>query len=281
MFAKDDRILVAISGGKDSLALWDVLANEGFRTVGFHLALGIGGYSERSRARSEAFARDRGLELHVRSLAEENLAIPDVVGATRRPACSACGTIKRHYFDAAALETGCSVVATGHNLDDEAARLLGNVLHWQVDHLSRQRPVIQPRHEKFVRKVRPLFLTSEFETATYAFMRGIDYVVEECPNAVGATQLAYKAVLDGLESSSPGTKLSFVGEFVSRASAAFQPREAPDPGKSCGGCGMPSFGDLCGFCSLRAEVDRRTAARREARDGAATTSKGEGEAEGR
>ena len=81
------------------------------------------------------------------------------------------------------------------------------------------------------------------------------------PNAVGATQLAHKAVLDGLENSSPGTKLAFVGEFVSRGSQAFQPRERADADRSCAGCGMPSWGELCGFCSLRAQVDRKTAAR--------------------
>ena len=257
MFDHSDRILVAVSGGKDSLALWEILANEGYDTVGFHLALGIGGYSDRSRERTESFAASRGLRLAIHVLAEEGLAIPDVVGATRRPACAACGMIKRHYFDAAALEQNCTVVATGHNLDDEAARLLGNVLHWQVDHLARQRPVMQPRHEKFVRKVKPLFLTSEFETATYSFMRGIDYVVEECPNAVGATQLVYKSTLDRLESTSPGTKLSFVQEFLSRGSSGFQRSEGESSPRSCGGCGMPSFGELCAFCSLRAEVDRK------------------------
>jgi uncharacterized protein (TIGR00269 family) len=266
MFDRSSRVLVAVSGGKDSLALWELLANDGYQTVGFHLALGIGAYSERSRARTEAFAAAHGLELHVHALADESLSIPDVVGATRRPACAACGTIKRHYFDAAALEHGCDVIATGHNLDDEAARLLGNVLHWQTDHLARQKPVMQPRHEKFVRKVKPLYLTSELETATYAFMRGIDYVVEECPNAAGATQLTYKAVLDRLEDTSPGTKAGFVRDFVARASDAFAQKpvegasETPGGG-TCGGCGMPSYGALCSFCSLRAEVDRKLAKR--------------------
>lgn len=273
MFDRGSRVLVAVSGGKDSLALWDVLREEGYQTVGFHLALGIGGYSERSRARTEAFAAQHGLELHVRSLADESLAIPDVVRATRRPACSACGTIKRHYFDAAALEHGCDVIATGHNLDDEAARLLGNVLHWQTEYLARQAPVMQPRHEKFVRKVKPLYLTSEYETATYAFMRGIDYVVEECPNAVGASQLTYKAVLDRLEDVSPGTKVGFVRDFVARARKAFAAQDEADRPEgvgTCGGCGMPSFGTLCSFCSLRAEVDRKLAKRAEPAPAAAT-----------
>jgi len=257
MFHQDEAVLVAVSGGKDSLALWDVLVTEGFPTIGFHLALGIGEYSARSRARTEQFAAARGLDLHVHALADEGLAVSDVASATRRPACSACGTIKRHYFDAAALELGCDVIATGHNLDDEAARLLGNVLHWQTEYLARQRPVMQPRHEKFVRKVKPLYLTSELETATYAFMRGIDYVVEECPNAAGATQLVYKDVLDKLENVSPGTKVGFVRDFLARGSSAFAEREGDSAAQSCAGCGMPSFGALCSFCSLRAEVERK------------------------
>ena len=257
MFVRPERILVAVSGGKDSLALWETLASEGYETVGFHLELGIGGYSARSREKCEKFAAGLGLTLEIRRLADDDMAVPDVVAATRRPACSACGTMKRHAFDEAALEFGCEVIATGHNLDDEAARLLGNVLHWQTEYLARQRPVMQPRHPKFVRKVKPLYLTSELETATYAFMRGLEYVVEECPNAVGATQLVYKGLLDGLESTSPGTKLSFVRDFVERGSAAFDRPDEREIGRSCSGCGMPSFGELCSFCSLRAEVDRR------------------------
>ena len=87
---------------------------------------------------------------------------------------------------------------------------------------------MQPRHEKFVRKVKPLFLTSEFETATYAFMRGIDYVVEECPNSVGATQLVYKDALNRLEAASPGTKLAFVREFTRSGQAGFAARAAEE-----------------------------------------------------
>jgi hypothetical protein len=93
-------------------------------------------------------------------------------------------------------------------------------------------------------------------------MRGIDYVVEECPNAVGASQLTYKAVLDRLEDTSPGTKVGFVRDFVVRASSAFaQPEGEAGVGGTCQGCGMPSFGTLCSFCSLRAEVDRKLALR--------------------
>jgi tRNA-5-methyluridine54 2-sulfurtransferase len=258
MFTHEERLLVAVSGGKDSLALWDVLAESGYRTTGLYLGLGIGTYSDRSHEKALKFAEQRGLELRVVSLQEEGpgLAIPDVAAATRRVPCSACGTMKRHYFDTAALAGDFDVLVTGHNLDDEAARLMGNVLHWQRDHLARQRPVLLPTHPKFVRKVKPLYLLSEYETAIYAFMRGIDYIVEECPNAAGATQLLYKDVLNRLEHASPGTKLSFVREFLRSAQPAFAVTANEEP-QECASCGMPAYGTLCSFCRLVREVEAR------------------------
>jgi uncharacterized protein (TIGR00269 family) len=263
MCTPGERVLVAVSGGKDSLALWDVLVALGHRTTGFYLAQGIGGYSERSREKVCGFAAARGLELRVHDLADEGLEIPGVAAATRRSPCSACGTLKRHFFDREALAGGFDVLATGHNLDDEAARLLGNLLRWQTDHLARQRPVLEPAHETQVRKVRPLFLLGEYETAVYAFMRGIDYVVEECPNAEGATQLVYKDMLNRLEAASPGSKLAFVRQFQRDGQPLFAThgRDGEQPPRTCARCGMPAWDEVCAFCKLVARVEtKRTAA---------------------
>jgi uncharacterized protein (TIGR00269 family) len=260
MFVPGERLLVAVSGGKDSLALWDVLADLGYDTTGLYLGLGIGTYSDDSRAKVEQFAERRGLPFRVVALEDEGagLAVPAVAQVTRRAPCSACGTMKRHYFDAAAIEGGFDVLVTGHNLDDEAARLMGNVLRWQKDHLARQRPVLPATHAKFVRKVKPLYLTSEYETAAYAFLRGIDYVVEECPNAAGATQLLYKDVLNRLEAASPGTKLAFVKEFLRSAQPAFADVEREEP-HDCDRCGMPAYGTRCAYCRLVDEVQAKRA----------------------
>lgn len=256
MFTPADEVLVAVSGGKDSLALWDALIALGFRATGLHLALGIGTYSQISTQKAEAFATSRGLPLITVSLEEDGLGVSSLKRFTNRPACAACGIAKRHYFDRVAFERGFSVLSTGHNLDDEAARLLGNTLHWQAAHLAKQSPVLQKTHERFVRKVKPLFRTSEYETAVYAFLRGIDYIVEECPNSTGATQLIYKDVLNRLEAAMPGTKLMFVQEFLRVGRAAFTAK-AEQPPQSCERCGMPAFGSVCSFCSLVTEVGRK------------------------
>ena len=256
MFTHEDRVLVAVSGGKDSLALWDVLITLGYETAGLHIHQGIFEYSASSYVKTTRFAEARGLKLITVDLAAEgNLEIPTVAGSTRRTECSACGLIKRHYFNSVAVEGGFTVMATGHNLDDEAARLLGNVLRWQSAYLAVQSPVLEATHPRLVKKVKPLYRLSEYETASYAFLQGIDYIVEECPFSHDAIQLQYKEVLNQLEHRSPGTKQSFVLGFQREGRKAFAATTDVHL-KECISCGYPTTGDICGFCRLQQEVQK-------------------------
>jgi uncharacterized protein (TIGR00269 family) len=171
---------------------------------------------------------------------------------TRRVPCSSCGMSKRHLIDRAALDGGYDVVATGHNLDDEAAVLFGNVLHWQTEYLGRQLPVLVER-PGFPRKVKPLVRLAERETAAYCVLRGIDYIVDECPMAAGNRHLRYKEALNSIEATSPGTKHAFYFEFLAKAAAHFQPEaaDAQETLRPCRSCGAPTTtGDLCAFCRL-------------------------------
>jgi uncharacterized protein (TIGR00269 family) len=256
MFTRDEPVLVAVSGGKDSLALWDVLITEGYRTTGLYLDLGIFEYSEESRLRCERFAAERGAPLRVVRVADAvGAPVPVIKEVTRRPPCSGCGLSKRYLINRAALEGGFPVVATGHNLDDEAATLLGSVMHWQTDALARQGPALPATHPKLVRRVKPLYRLSERETAAYAFLRRIDYIVEECPFAVGATSIAYKEILNRMEDASPGTKHNFLFGFLDRARAAFERVEAVAL-QECARCGQVTTGAVCAFCKLADQVKR-------------------------
>jgi uncharacterized protein (TIGR00269 family) len=253
MFGPADRILVAVSGGKDSLGLWDVLLEQGYRASGLYLGLGIGDYSVRSGELTRKFAAERGAELvEVDLPAEYGYDIPTAGRKGSRSTCAVCGLSKRYVFNRAALDHGFDVVATGHNLDDEAATLLGNTLRWQTGYMARQFPVL-PEREGMVKKVKPLHRLSELETAAYAFLRGIDYVVEECPLVGGNTQLRYKAALNALESTSPGTKAQFFLGYVEKAARLFRSEDdatlAP-----CERCGQPTTGRFCAFCRARAQV---------------------------
>ncbi len=256
MLEGGDRVLVAVSGGKDSLALWDILTELGYAADGFCIGLGIGDYSKESTGYARRYAQRRGLTLRTVDLLEEHgFDVPDGARAARRAPCSACGLSKRHLFDEAARNGGYAAVATGHNLDDEAAVLLGNTLRWKTEYLGRQLPVLTAR-DGFPRKVKPLVRLSERETAAYCLLRGIDYVVEECPMAAGNKHLAYKAALNDIEVNSPGAKHDFYFGFLERASERFRAEVERDRGElaPCESCGAPTDAGTCAFCRLVARA---------------------------
>jgi uncharacterized protein (TIGR00269 family) len=252
MLQPGERVLVAVSGGKDSLAVWDLLIELGYAADGLYIGLGIGDYSDDSGVYARDFAAARGLHLRTIDLRETHgYDVPTAARATRRVPCSACGLSKRHLFDAAAREGGYDIVATGHNLDDEAAVLLGNTLRWDVGYLSRQLPAL-PGGAGFPRKVKPLVRLTERETAAWCIVRGIDYQVEECPMAAGNRHLGYKTTLNDLEARSPGSKATFYLSFLENMSpllAAHQREEAAAL-LACSVCGAPTTGETCAFCRL-------------------------------
>ncbi len=267
MFDRNHRILVAVSGGKDSLALWDILLKLGYRADALYVDLGIPDYSATSRSKVERFfeliAQPLGSSLHIHTVQEtEGAGIKDLAELVHRPTCSACGTIKRYQFNKAAVDQDYDVMATGHNLDDEAARLLGNVLHWQEEYLDKQSPSLPASVEGFAKKVKPLYRLTEREIAAYAVLNRIDYIVEECPMAKGSKMLLYKEVLNRLETESPGTKQAFYWGFLERQAKGLHAPDAPHTMAEkdqatlhpCTSCGQPTTSETCSYCKLMARA---------------------------
>ena len=264
MFEFRDRVLVAVSGGKDSLALWDVLNGLGYRADGLYIDLGIESsqYSQQSRARTEAFAQANGLDLFsVRVEDELGAGVPTAAALTRRgrgKPCSVCGLTKRNIMNRFARENGYDVLVTGHNLDDEAATLFGNTLNWQVGYMRRQWPVLEAR-SGFVRKAKPFCRLYERETAAYSFLRSIDYIDQECPYAIGAKSIYYKELLNRMERERPGAKLSFFLSFLrAKEQMRFVETQTGTDFSTCAECGGPTTADgLCSFCRLKERVHQR------------------------
>ena len=253
LITREDRVLVALSGGKDSLALMLELSLQGYNVTGLHIDLAIPHSSEVARAKVEAFARKHSLPLLVVNLVSEKLPIPLVKERIKRPICSACGSIKRYYFNKIALDEGFTALATGHNLDDEVARLFSNTLRWDDAYLSTQGPCLEGEHG-FVKKVKPLWRLTEFETANYAFLRGIDIHRAPCPYSGGASFSVLKGLMQRLEEVMPGRKIDFYQGFLKRGRPAFAAckEDLATVLHPCPQCGYPtSADDICGVCRIR------------------------------
>ncbi len=265
MFTHQDRILAAVSGGKDSLSLWDILWRLGYTVDGLYIGLGIDkniAYSAESQRLAEKFSTERGLHLQI-------ISVPDEYGATisqiaartlrgKNKPCSVCGMTKRHIMNRASTQGNYTVLATGHNLDDEAAVLFGNTMHWLPGYLARQEPVLEANRVGMIRKVKPLCRMYEREMAAYAFLRNIEYIYDECPFALGSQTIYYKEILNKMEIDRPGTKLSFYLSFLqAKQDGMFSPdadREAQTL-HTCPTCGQSTTApDECAFCRMIAKT---------------------------
>ncbi len=257
LLRQGDRVLVAVSGGKDSAVTAHVLKKLGYNMECLHIDLGIGEYSRRSREYAERQCGRLGLKLHV-------LEVRKLVGhgigevRTRRPVCSYCGLTKRYLMNKFAYDNGFDVIVTGHNLDDEASFILSSLMNWNLQYLAKQGARLEGK-EKMVGKAKPLYELTEREVTLYAVANGIDYLVDKCPHSKGAVTLRYKAILNEMEEKRPGTKLNFVKGYL-RNRELFEKKLKEMELRECRVCSMPSSGEVCSFCrfwGLEKPVDIR------------------------
>jgi uncharacterized protein (TIGR00269 family) len=132
-----------------------------------------------------------------------------------------------------------------------------NTLRWQMGYLARQSPVLPSIHPRLARKVKPFVRLYERETAAYAIVRGIEYIYDECPYAVGSTTNFYKDLLNQLESRSPGAKLGFYLSFLqARREGLLSGTRGALELNECENCGQPTTAPgLCAFCRLWQRMD--------------------------
>ena len=257
MLAPGQRVLVAVSGGKDSLALWQVLLELGYRAEGLHLSLelGDGQFGEASLAASQAMAARLGAKLHLYNMAAlAGFSVQQIAWANKRSFCSVCGTLKRYYLNKVCLELGFEVLATGHHLDDEAARLLGNLVRRHQYYLEGQWPALAGAPGAFAKKIKPLCRLRAAELKSFAKSQGWEVAKGACPRAKGATLPYYTEAVHLLEERMPGTVLNFYLGYLEDKGG---PPAAPDLAQRCEVCGMPSYASQCTICRFLANTRQR------------------------
>lgn len=241
-------LMVAVSGGKDSLAMWNVLHELGYETKGLHVDLGIeAGFSQASAEAVERFAAPRNLPWVTYSLKDAlGYTISEIRRKTRRKICSVCGILKRQMLNRFTIMEQYRTLAVGHNLDDEAGRLLGNMVRHRSQYFEKQYPCLPSDHPRIPSKLKPLYRLEAVEIRIYCAETGIVPLDAKCPLSRGATSHIFKEALEFLENRMPGTKRDFLFTYLRK-----RRQPALDPGiGSCTQCGQPSFAQTCSVCHL-------------------------------
>ncbi len=257
LISRDMRILLAVSGGKDSITATYILNKIskiiGFELYLFHIDLGIGLYSEMSKRVVRNVVQSLKIPLILIELKKIlGAGIPELASKARRPACSVCGVVKRYIMNAAAIELKADAIATGHNLDDMATYVFKEFVNQNLEAISKLAPKIDGVNDIVAAKIRPLYEVYERESLVYVLANKIEFVKDECPHVRFDTlDNMIRNKLSELEERFPGFKISFIRKLVKNIEKYPKPQ-----GKfhKCKICGLASSGELCAFCRLTNKV---------------------------
>ncbi len=258
MFREDDRIGVAISGGKDSAVLLHVLWQiekkyPQAELVPFTIDEGIKGYRDEALLAARRLVRRLNLDLHVASFKKLFGLTLDMIIRTRRQnglgACSYCGVLRRKALNDVASDLGLDVIATGHNLNDEAQTIIMNVVRGDARRIARTHRLRSHSVAGFVPRVKPLTEVTERDIVAYAYFAQLPYHDIPCPYAGEALRNDIRSFLNRMEYRRPGTLLAVLrsGEIISEALEHTLPRSRIS---ICEQCGFPTTGRVCKTCEI-------------------------------
>ncbi len=246
MIGENERVLAAVSGGKDSVAMLSVLEKLKkrfrFEFSSLFIDLGIGDYTRNSKRIVEDICKKLDIELHVVRLCDYGFTIDDVSGKT----CSVCGNVKRYIMNRFARENGFDSVATGHCAEDILSNFLKNLYSGNIQWSEKQRPRLDG-YDRMVTKIRPLYEMGERENILYVLSRGLPFVEDECPHAPSTI---WKEMVYDIERRIPGFKISVLRNL------ARERREDSAEYRYCRICGEITSSDICQFCRNVARFSR-------------------------
>ena len=252
MLEHDSHIALGLSGGKDSIALLEILHTLQQRhphstLTAISIDEGVGGYRDEALRLATQAAQRLGVEHHITSFEEQFGHTMDEIAESPRElhACTFCGVLRRQALNTAARDIGADRLATAHNLDDMAQTALLNILRGDINRLAQ----IDPGGRDlpgFIRRIKPYAEIPEKESTLYAYLTGIPFQATPCPYAEEAMRNDARDILNRLEYKRPGTK-----HTVYRTALKLAPDlQTRAPLTNCTTCGEPSPDTQCRACTL-------------------------------
>lgn len=263
MLKLDDKIMVGVSGGKDSITLLHILAKieKNFPTAKLYAVTideGIKGYRNEALEVAIKNCRKLGIEHMVTSFKEMfGYTLDEIVDVTQGKEgltpCSYCGVLRRRALNTAAREASVDKLATAHSLDDETQTMILNIIHGDTLRIARIKPVLRPMHPKLVHRIKPLCEVPEREIALYAYLKKIEFQIIPCPYAQNALRNDIRSMLNRMEEKHSGVKFT-IFQSMKRIRPALETMVKVANINDCKICGEPTVGKVCRPCQMLQQI---------------------------
>lgn len=205
-----DRILVGLSGGKDSLALLELLAKRSrilkpkFSFVAVHVSMSNIPYQS-----DLTYLRSYAEGLGVSFVHYETSFDPST--DTRKSPCFLCSWNRRKALFTVAKELECNKIALGHHMDDILETLLMN-LTFQGAFSTMPPKLVMNKFDMTL--IRPMCLVHEADLEALAKLRGFRKQIKNCPYETQSNRTDMKGILKRLEALNPEARYSLWGSMT-------------------------------------------------------------------
>ena len=253
MIQNDELVAVAVSGGKDSLALLNIMnkmtANHNFRIKAITIDEGIPGYRDEALEIVEKFCKNLNVDLKVYSYKELfDLSLDEALDLRENEkisSCSICGTLRRRAMEYAAKDISANVIATGHNLDDTLQTFIINMLSGDISKVGWMHPDTTGNS---LRKIKPFCEIYESEIVFYAFTNDIPFQSEPCPHMNEGIRTEIRVFLNSLEKQHSGIKNNLYQSIIKVSH--FVKGSNQKQKMICEKCGSECTGTTCSVCNM-------------------------------
>ncbi|MFX0049814.1 MAG: TIGR00269 family protein [Candidatus Hodarchaeota archaeon] len=260
MMKRNDHIGVGYSGGKDSTMLLHILSKmkkqyPNCEITALTIDEGIKGYRDGCLKLTQEIVKKYDIDHIIVSFKQVYGATLDEIVVEsneknhRLSPCALCGILRRRALNYAARKVDVTIIATAHNLDDEAQSILMNMLRGDSRKFIRhsRKPI-----NKFIDlkpRIRPLVRISEPEIALYTFANNLEYHSVPCPYSSSAMRNDIREFLSEMEQKRPSTLINIINLHDSLRKY-FQNIPNLESTFTCIKCGEVSTHKVCPVCQL-------------------------------